>query len=133
MIAALAMLALGPVDLIALTADCFDGDTCRLTIVMPSPMHVDMLAHKQPVRLCDIDAPELRGETLEAGRKSRDMLMAWIKDAKNVVFRLATGPDNRGLKDKWGRWLGWIIADGVNLNTKLVDEGLAVTFLPVCP
>ena len=86
------------------------------------------LTHHDSVRFCNINASEMKGATLEAAKRSRDALLSWIRAAKSVTLRpvLKNGKADR---EKYGRLLGWLIADGVNLNERLVAEGLAVPYI----
>jgi len=110
--------------------NCYDGDTCEFNI------HLGMgvvLAH-QAIRFCDVNAPEIRPLiTRVAGEKTRDALRTWISTAKVVKVwvpqetNCSIGTCDK--KEKYGRWLGYVIADGVNLNEKLISSGLAVSYL----
>jgi len=118
--------------------DCYDGDTCTLDFHLSADVGLGIILGsiftRQPVRLCDIDTPEMRGgtdETKAAAVKARDTLLAWLKAAKQVKFMV---PQNTkgDMKGKYGRWLGYLLADGVNLNQKLVEEGLAEPYKEKC-
>ena len=98
-----------------------DGDT------------VDVLAdlgfsifHKCRVRLYGIDTPESRTRDLEEkkyGKMASNFLSDAIKDAEVVSLR--THKDKKG---KYGRILGEIICDGVNINQVMVETHLAVAY-----
>jgi len=117
---------------------CYDGDTCyfdfHLSAAVGLGVSLGAVMPKQGVRLCDIDAPEIRGGTDEskaAARKARDALTKWLKDAREVYVEIPqkrncdpTVHVNCDRTEKYGRWLGYIYADGVNLNEKLRSEGL---------
>ena len=75
---------------------------------------------KQKIRLYGINAPEVRGESKEAGLISRDKLRERILD-KDIMIK--TIKDKKG---KYGRYLGLIYLDNENLNEWLVDNDLAV-------
>lgn len=125
---------------------CYDGDTCTVDFHVAAPVglgiEVGAVFSKQGVRLCDIDAPELRGGTEESkllARMSRDTLLSWIEKANRVQLLVQqkkkcdwSRSNNCDAKGKYGRWLGYIIADGVNLNQKLVESGLAVEYRIKC-
>ena len=79
------------------------------------------------IRLADIDAPEIRTKDLyekEAGIKAKNWLIDNMDNAEQLV--LETLQFNRG---RYGRLIGYVIADGVNLNTRMLSEGLAVPYL----
>jgi endonuclease YncB( thermonuclease family) len=115
----------------AAVIDCYDGDTCRVEILERSSslFGPDLtLTWRESARLCDINAPEITGATKASGEKSRAALMSWLQAAKVIEVRPPV-KNGRALREKYGRLLVWLVADGVNLNDKLVDEGLAVRYL----
>lgn len=88
-----------------------DGDTLEL-------------ADGRRVRLIGIDAPEMgyRGQPSEPfARKARSELARLVKGAE---LRLLVGEQP---KDRYGRTLGHLFADGVNVEALLVRGGLAFT------
>jgi len=92
----------------------YDGDTVTADIDCGFHIHFT-----EKVRLYGIDAPEIRGKERPKGLKARDYLRALILD-KEII--LETIKDKKG---KYGRYLGHIILDGVNINEKLVKDGHA--------
>jgi len=120
----------------ASVVDCYDGDTCTVNF----HLGLHQVAVSQKLRLCDVDAPEIRRtSTREDGIASRDALLAMIIKAKIIVIELAQKPEcNRSaeldcdMKDSFGRWLGYLIVDGENLNEWLLDEGYAVEYAKRC-
>lgn len=99
----------------------YDGDTCTASVDLGFNFEFKNLK----LRLFNIDAPELRGETLEAARKSRDFLKEMVIGKE--VF-LETIKDAKG---KYGRFLSiiWIKNDDgsyVNVNEKMVEAGHAI-------
>tara|TARA_S200000501_G_scaffold178929_1_gene168521 strand:+ start:1301 stop:1648 length:348 start_codon:yes stop_codon:yes gene_type:complete len=97
----------------------YDGDTCTVDI----DLGLNIIIRKEKIRLFGIDTPELRGvsdEEKEKGRQARDWLWEHLDSAEEVLIR--THKDKSG---KYGRLLGELIADGKNLNTALVDQGMA--------
>jgi len=124
---------------------CYDADTCRVDIIDSKAVGPETVVItktlNQMVRLCDINAPEMRGvngETKARAVAARDTLMRWLREAKKLELRLLSDSkchpesDVCGQKDKYGRWLVWIVADGEVLNQKLVDAGLAVDYHIKC-
>ena len=101
---------------------CYDGDTCTVDFQFSEHMGLGMMAGVvltgQKIRLCDIDAPEMRGSTLTPEDRSRaklvrDRLLQWLKGAKRVWVEIPqkSGCDPKSFtncdrKDKYGRWLG---------------------------
>lgn len=105
----------------AVIASVYDGDTCTADIDLDFKFYHNGLK----LRLAGIDAPELRGETLEAGRASRDYLRELVLDKEVIV---ETEKDSTG---KYGRYIVtiWIPQeDGAYIcaNDLLVETGHAV-------
>ena len=106
---------------IAHVTKVYDGDTitcdidCGLSIVLK----------QQKIRLYGINAPEVKGiEKIEkGGLKARDALADKIL---NKTIILHTIKDKKG---KYGRYLGIVYLDDVNINQWLVDNGYAEIYL----
>jgi len=96
----------------------YDGDTVTADIDLGFGVWVQ----KQKIRLFGIDAPEVRGDEREKGKESRDWLRSQL-DGQEVTIQTV-----RDRKGKYGRWLGRIIVNGIDLNQKMVEEGLAVEY-----
>lgn len=82
-----------------------DGDT--ITVLAPNKDWVK-------VRLEGIDAPE---KSQEFGEASRLALSALV--AGKIVEVFSTG------EDRYGRTLGWVEVDGIDVNRRMVADGLA--------
>jgi micrococcal nuclease len=99
-----------------------DGDT----IVVDIDLGFGVWLRKQSIRMAKIDAPELKGSTIESANKSKEFLKSLIL-SKWVTIR--TEKDS---KEKYGRWLGTVlIEEGKNLidiNSKMVAEGHAKAY-----
>jgi len=78
----------------------YDGDTCTMDV----DLGLGCWVHGEKIRLCRINAPELRLSERPRGLLSRDFLRSKI-DKKKVI--LETIKDKKG---KYGRYLGeiWI-------------------------
>jgi micrococcal nuclease len=125
--------------------DCYDGDTCTIDFIVPVRTGLDITVtltlEYQHIRLCDIDAPEMKGGT-EASRaaatRAREALLVWLRAAKTLgvaVPQKGNCDPEDGVcdrKDKYGRWLAYLFADGVDINKKMVDEGLAASYRLTC-
>ena len=98
----------------------WDGDTVRLDIDLGFGSWI----HNQSVRLLDIDAPALRGETLEEARESKEFLQGLLENAEDIVIQTRKSEDD----DKYGRWLAYIWADGTLVNQEMIDEGHATCY-----
>ena len=98
-----------------------DGDTVRCDI----DLGFDTILHNQTIRLFGIDTPESR--TRDKEEKYYGKLAAkFLKDQcykKNIILR--THKDQKG---KFGRILGEIIVDGVNINKLMIEEYMAVEY-----
>lgn len=83
---------------------------------------------EEKFRLAYINAPELRGETYEAGKASRDWLRNRIQEAydANKLILIKTIKDS---KEKYGRYLADIWIDDISVNKQMVELGLAVSFM----
>lgn len=99
----------------ALVTDVYDGDT----ITVDLDLGLGIWLKGQKIRLYGINTPEVRGESRERGEAVRNWLAGRILGREIV---LATHRDAKG---KYGRWLGSVYLDGVNLNQQLLDEGMA--------
>lgn len=95
-----------------------DGDTVDLDIDLGFHVHV-----RERVRLRGVNAPELRGESREAGQASRDFVFWWFATRKSIMIQ--TYPDER---EKYGRWLADIYDEQTHesLAAALVAAGHAV-------
>ena len=94
--------------------DVYDGDTVTATVFLGFDTYT-----VEKIRLFGIDAPEMKGEEKAKGVITRDTLRSYIL-GKNV--RLQTLQDKKG---KYGRRLGVIFLDTINMNNWLVKEGFA--------
>ena len=87
-------------------SSCYDGDTCRTTA-------------GERIRLACIDTPELRGSRAEpaAALAARDHLRSLLRDRKVTVRRITT--------DRYGRTVGELYANGMNVQQAMVRSGHA--------
>ena len=69
---------------------------------------------QQKIRLAEIDAPELKQDF---GQRSRDAL------ASMVFGKTITVVDQN--KDRYGRWIGRLYTDGIDVNRQMVATGYA--------
>ncbi len=99
-----------------------DGDTVDVDI----DLGFDIILHNQRIRLYGIDTPESRTRDKEEkfyGKLAASFLKEQCK--KGTCIALRTYLDKRG---KFGRILGEIIVDGVNVNQLMVEEHMAVEY-----
>jgi len=99
----------------------YDGDT--ITVDLDLGFHVWMRGER--IRLAHIDAPELRGADKKAGEAAGDFLRNLVLN-KKIIVQTIKAPDGTDTKGKFGRYLGVIWLDGVNVNELLVSKGYAV-------
>ena len=96
-----------------------DGDTIHCTLDLGCGVF-----KKETLRLWGINAPELRGRDSDAGIASREWLISKLTPHDYVTIR--THKDKSG---KYGRLLGDIWVGGINLNTQMVRDGMAVEYM----
>ena len=99
-----------------------DGDTVDVVLDLGFS-----ILHKCRVRLYGIDTPESR--TRDKDEKARGKIASkFLKDAidngKKVILRSKI-KDSKG---KYGRVLGEIIVDGININVSMIEKYLAVAY-----
>lgn len=100
----------------AYVENIYDGDTITCTI----DCGFGVFLKKQKIRLYELNAPEIRGETREDGIISRDALRNKILQ-KNIILK--TIKDKKG---KYGRYLGIIYYKNENINDWLIENKYAV-------
>ena len=99
-----------------------DGDTIDVRLDLGFKIY-----HKARVRLYGIDTPESR--TRDKDEKARGLLaknhiLQALDNGKQAVIQTKL-KDSRG---KFGRVLGVLVIDGVDINQQMVDEHLAVAY-----
>lgn len=99
-----------------------DGDTITADI----HLGFGVLLVSQKIRLLGIDAPELHGETKDAGMAARDALRAKLAD--QAVTVRCVEHDGVFKKCKYGRWLGTLFIGDESVNDWLLANGFAVVY-----
>ena len=94
----------------------YDGDTIRVDI----DLGFNLWLHNEPIRFIGINAPELRGDSKVEGIKSRDWLASKLQPGTMILLRT-----EKDAREKYGRYLGTVYLDGVNLNEEMINQGLA--------
>jgi|TARA_R110000823_G_scaffold72988_1_gene167990 micrococcal nuclease len=97
-----------------------DGDTVDVVIDLGFDIH-----YSSRVRLYGIDTPESRTRDKDEkarGFISKDFLKSWL-DKGDVVIR--TRKDKKG---KFGRVLGEMVVDNININELMIEEHHAVKY-----
>jgi micrococcal nuclease len=98
-----------------------DGDTIDVDI----DLGFYIMLKNQRIRLVGIDAPEKRGESRVAGKAATVFLRDLI-DGKSIILKTKKGRDDADRSDSFGRWLGVVYLDGIDINQALIDAGHAV-------
>ena len=101
----------------------YDGDTITVTIDLGFN-----IKKREKIRFYGINAPELKGPERADGLITKTFLKSLIDDAitKNKNIYVKTIKDSQ---EKYGRYLGVLFIDDLNVNLKLVEEGLAISFM----
>ena len=84
--------------------DCYDGDTCTTL-------------KGEKIRLACIDTPELKGwrADLTQAKEARDFVNKLVANEKVSIKRIT--------KDKYGRTVGELFKNGVNIQELIVEKG----------
>lgn len=99
-----------------------DGDTVEARVDLGFDVSV-----VERFRLYGINAPEVKGESRDAGNAAAEYLRTLVaKNATGGVLTIQTRKDKR---EKYGRYLAVLIANGVNLNAVMVNAGHAVPYM----
>jgi micrococcal nuclease len=99
-----------------------DGDTIRCDI----DLGFNIVMSNQTIRLYGIDTPESRTRDLEEkfyGNLSKDFINDYCPKGSFIILR--THLDEKG---KFGRILGELIVNKVNLNEQMIENSLAVQY-----
>ena len=83
---------------------CYDGDTCTTS-------------KGEKIRLACIDTPELKGWQADPipAREARDFVNKLVSNEKVSIKRIT--------KDKYGRTVGELFKNGVNIQELIVEKG----------
>tara|TARA_R100000995_G_scaffold6929_1_gene3112 strand:+ start:2170 stop:2586 length:417 start_codon:yes stop_codon:yes gene_type:complete len=99
-----------------------DGDTVDVVL----DLGFDIL-HKCRVRLYGIDTPESRTRNLDEKARGK-MASAFLSEAINTGKQVVIQTKLKDSKGKYGRVLGDVVVDDVNINQQMVDKHLAVKY-----
>ena len=97
-----------------------DGDTFDCIM----DLGFDVLLEAR-VRMYGIDTPESRTRDLEE-KKFGLLAKDWLGNHLNDDIVISTELDNE--KGKFGRVLGTVWAEGININEKMIEEHIAVRY-----
>ena len=98
-----------------LFSKCVDGDTAKFIVN----------GEERTVRFLAIDTPEIAHSGMEAdkyGNEASDFTCNMIKSAKELYLEYDGNSDR---EDKYGRILAFVYADGLLVEKKLIENGLA--------
>lgn len=96
-----------------------DGDTIDVDIDLGFN-----ISYFQRVRLAGIDTPESRTTDLyekKLGMESKE----WLKKALEGQTKIIIKTEKPDSSEKYGRILGWLYVNDVNLNLAMIDQGYA--------
>ena len=99
-----------------------DGDTIDVVL----DLGFDIL-YKSRVRLYGIDTPESRTRNLDEKARGK-MAGAFLKKAIEEGTKVVIQTEVKDSKGKYGRVLGNVVVDGVNINKKMIESYLAVAY-----
>lgn len=102
--------------------DCYDGDTC--TVTLTDPFLPPVFGQQISVRLRGIDTPELHSHCAE----ERIQAIAARRFLINKIARASRVDLISPQRDKYFRLLATVHADGENLSTALLQAGLAHSY-----
>lgn len=107
----------------ATIVDVYDGDTVKADI----DLGFGIVKRRETLRLAAINAPEVRGETREAGIAARDALRRKVLHAEVELSTMKTrrGSDKRG---KYGRYIATLHLGAENVNLWMVSNGFATPY-----
>jgi micrococcal nuclease len=105
----------------AVVIDVHDGDT--ITVDLDLGFHVWVRGER--IRLAHINAPELHGDAAAEGKAAGNFLRNLVLN-KSVIIQTIKSPSGNDKQEKFGRYLGVIWLDDVNVNDLLVSNGYAV-------
>lgn len=100
-----------------------DGDTIDVDI----DLGFYTWLHTQRIRMVGIDAPETRGQEKAAGEAATLFLRNLIEN-KAIILRTYKARDGGDQRGKFGRWLGRVYVDGLDVNQQMIDSGHAVAY-----
>jgi len=99
-----------------------DGDTVDVVL----DLGFDIL-YRCRVRLYGIDTPESRTRNLDEKARGK-MAGAFLKDSIDSGKKVVIQTKLKDSKGKFGRVLGDVIVDGININQELITNNYAVAY-----
>ena len=99
-----------------------DGDTIDVVL----DLGVD-IQYKSRVRLYGIDTPESRTRNLDEKARGK-MAGAFLKEAVEKGEKVVIQTKLKDSRGKFGRVLGDVVVDGVNINKAMIENNYAVAY-----
>ena len=99
-----------------------DGDTIDVVL----DLGFDIL-YKSRVRLYGIDTPESRTRNKDEKARGK-MAAAFLEDAINNGKRVVIQTQLKDSRGKFGRVLGDVVVDGININQSMIDNYHAAAY-----
>ena len=99
-----------------------DGDTIDVVL----DLGFDIM-FKSRVRLYGIDTPESRTRNKDEKVRGK-MAGSFLKDAVDSGAQVVIQTKLKDSRGKYGRVLGNVIVDGININQQMIDNYLAVAY-----
>ena len=99
-----------------------DGDTVDVVL----DLGFDIL-YKSRVRLYGIDTPESRTRNKDEKARGK-MAAAFLEDAINNGKRVVIQTKLKDSRGKFGRVLGDVVVDGININQSMIDNYHAAAY-----
>ena len=99
-----------------------DGDTIDVVLDLGFDIR-----YKSRVRLYGIDTPESRTRDLDEKARGK-MAGAYLKEAVDNGTKVVIETKLKDSRGKYGRVLGNVVVDGVNINEAMIENSLAVAY-----
>ena len=99
-----------------------DGDTIDVVL----DLGFDIL-YKSRVRLYGIDTPESRTRNLDEKARGK-MASAFLKEAIDNGTKVVIQTKLKDSRGKFGRVLGYVVVDGININQSMIDNYHAAAY-----
>lgn len=110
-----------PGDLYAATVGrVIDGNTLEVEI----DLGFDTRLSRQRIRLAGVEAPPAQGRTRPAGIAARNYLRGLL-EGKAIIIRPIEGAEGEDSRDDFGRWLGHVYLNGLDVGQHMIDAGFA--------
>lgn len=103
----------------AIVVEIYDGDSVTVDI----DLGFNNWIKNMKLRLYGVDTPELRGDERSDGLISKQYMIDNVLGKEVIVQTI------KDKKEKYGRYLAVIWLNDININEKLLEEGLAEPYI----